>query len=100
MDAAWLRPSMSTFSRSGSSTNASCPRTAFLEVAGETCAPVPVFRNPLTWLRSGGAGIAVLDWDYARDLLLDRELIAEDVELGTRLESALRPEIWVMGAAA
>ena len=73
---------------------------AFLEIAGQDRAPVPVFRNPMTWLRSGGAGIAILDWDYVRDLLTDHELIAEDVDLGTRLERALRPEIWVMGAAA
>ena len=73
---------------------------AYLEIAGETCAPVPVFRNPLTWLKSGGAGIAILDWNYARDLLLDRELIAEDVDLGTRLAATLKPEIWVMEAAA
>ncbi len=74
--------------------------SAYLEIAGQEGEPVPVFKNPLTWLKSGGAGIAILDWDYARDLLLDRELIAEDVDLGTRLEAALKPEIWVMGAAA
>ena len=59
-----------------------------------------MFKNPLTWLRSGGAGIAILDWDWARDLLLDRELIAEDVDLGNRLEAVLKPDIWVMEAAA
>jgi hypothetical protein len=73
---------------------------AYLEIAGETCAPVTVFRTPMSWLRSGGAGICILDWNHARDLLLDRELIAEDVELGTRLEVDLKPDIWVMGAAA
>ncbi len=73
---------------------------AYLEIAGQEGEPVPVFSNPLSWLRSGGAGIVVLDWDYARDLLLDHELIAEDVELGNRLEAALRPSIWVMGVAA
>ena len=73
---------------------------AFLEIAGQEFEPVPVFKNPMSWLRSGGAGIAILDWDYARDLLLDHELIAEDVDLGTRLETTLKPEIWVMGAAA
>ena len=72
----------------------------FLEIAGQEGEPIPVFKNPITWLRSGGAGIVVLDWNYIRDLLLDHELIAEDVELGTRLETALKPEIWVMGAAA
>ncbi len=74
--------------------------TAFLEIASQECEPVPVFKNPMTWLRSGGAGISILDWNYARDLLLDHELIAEDVELGTRLAATLKPDIWVMGAAA
>ena len=68
---------------------------AYLEIAGETCAPVPVFRNPLTWLQSGGNGVVVLDWDYARDLLLDHELVAEDLDLGAALEDALKPDIWI-----
>ncbi len=72
---------------------------AYLEIAGQECEPVPVFKNPLTWLTAGGAGIAILDWAYVRDLLLDHELIAEDVELGTRLEAALAPSILVMEAA-
>ncbi len=74
--------------------------TAFLEVAGQECAPITVFKNPLTWIRSGGAGISILDWDYARNLLLDHELIAEDVDLGNRLAAVLKPDIWVMGEAA
>ncbi len=73
---------------------------AFLEIAAETRAPVPVFSNPMSWLRAGGAGIVVLDWTYARDLLLDHELVAEDLELGDHLEAALAPEIWIQGAAA
>jgi len=73
---------------------------AYLEIAGQECEPVPVFKNPLSWLRSGGAGIAILDWDYARDLLLDHELIAEDLDLGAALEDALKPDIWVREAAA
>ncbi len=73
---------------------------AYLEIAGQECEPVPVFSTPLTWLRSGGAGVCVLDWAWARDLLLDHELIAEDVELGNRLQAALKPEIWIRGAAA
>ena len=68
---------------------------ALLEISRQESEPVKVFRNPLTWLRSGGNGIVVLDWDYAWDLLLDRELIAEDVELGTRLEGVLKPSIWI-----
>ena len=73
---------------------------AYLEIAGQEREPVPVFKNPLTWLQAGGAGIMVLDWDYARDLLLDHDLIAEDLGLGDRLEVTLRPDIWIRGAAA
>jgi len=72
---------------------------AYLDIAGEEGAPITVFRNPLTWLRSGGGGICVLDWEWVPDLLLGLDLIAEDVELGNRLEAALKPEIWVMEAA-
>ena len=72
---------------------------AFLEIARQEGEPVPVFRNPLGWFRSGGAGVAVLDWSWARELLLGAELIAEDIELGSRLEDALRPWIYVMEAA-
>ena len=46
------------------------------------------------------AGICILDWDWARDLLLDHELIAEDLGLGAALEAALKPTIWVRRAAA
>ena len=73
---------------------------AYLEIAGQEREPVPVFKNPLTWLQAGGAGIMVLDWDYARDLLRDHDLIAEDLGLGDRLEVTLRPDIWIRGAAA
>ena len=68
---------------------------AYLEIAGETCAPIPVFKTPLSWLAAAGAGICILDWDYARDILLDRELIAEDLDLGATLEDALKPDIWI-----
>ena len=71
---------------------------AFLEIAGQEGAPVPVYRNPMTWLRSVGAGVIILDWAWARELLLDRELIAEDVALGERLEAVLAPSILVMEA--
>ncbi len=59
-----------------------------------------MFKTPLSWLRAAGAGICILDWDYARDLLLDHELIAEDLDLGAALEDALKPDIWIMEAAA
>lgn len=72
---------------------------AYLEIAGQEGEPVRVFKTPLSWLRSGGAGIAILDWDWVRDLLLDHELVAEDVDLGNRLEAALMPSIWIKEAA-
>ena len=73
---------------------------AFLEIAGQEGEPVPVFKNSTSWLRSGGAGIVILDWTGARDLLLDHELVAENIEIGERLEMALKPNIWVAGEAA
>ena len=48
--------------------------SAYLEIADQEDAVVGVFRNPITWLRSGGDGIVVLDWDWAWDLLLGFEL--------------------------
>ncbi len=54
----------------------------------------------MSWLRSGGAGVVVLDWDWARDLLLGHELLAEDLDLGERLEAALEPVISIGRAAA
>ena len=68
---------------------------AYLDITGQEGAPIPVFRNPMSWLKAGGAGVCILDWDWARDLLLDHELIVEDVELGERLDAALKPNIWV-----
>ena len=73
---------------------------AYLEIASQEGEPVPIFRNPLSWLRSGGAGVCILDWRWARDLLLDHELVAETVALGERLEAALKPGIWVAETAA
>ena len=73
---------------------------AFLEIAGQECEPLPVFKTPMSWLRAAGAGICILDWDYARDLLLDHELIAEDLALGAALEDALKPDIWIREDAA
>ena len=73
---------------------------AYLEIAGQEGEPITVFKTPMSWLRSGGAGVVILDWDWARDLLLDLELVAEDVGLGDRLEGALKPNIWIRRAAA
>lgn len=72
----------------------------YLEIAGQELAPVPVFKTPISWLKSGGAGVCILDWAWARELLLDHDLIAEDVDLGNRLAGVLKPDIWVMGEAA
>ena len=71
---------------------------AYLEIARQECEPITVFKNPMSWLGSAGTGIVVLDWDWARDLLFDHELIAEDLGLGTALEAALKPTIWVRRA--
>ncbi len=73
---------------------------AYLEIARQDGEPVPVFKNSMNWLKSGGDGIVVLDWDWARDLLLGLDLAAEDVELGERLDAALKPNIWIRRAAA
>ena len=73
---------------------------AYLEIAGQEGEPVPVFSNPMSWLRSAGAGVVVLDWDWARYLLLGHELIAETLVLGERLETALKPSISIGRAAA
>ena len=72
----------------------------YLEIAGQEGEPVPVFHNPLAWLRAGGEGIVILDWAWAPDLLLGFDLVAEDLELGERLENTMRPGIWVMEAVA
>jgi hypothetical protein len=54
--------------------------------------PLPVFRNPLNWLRGGGAGVFPLDWKrFAQEVLWhpEVELAAEDLETGDRLKRAL-----------
>ena len=68
-------------------------------VLEEGCA-LPVYSNPLSWLRADGAGVVVLDWEWVPDLLLGFELIAEDVALGDRLAATLKPGIWIRKAAA
>ena len=72
----------------------------YLDITGQEGEPIVVFKTPMSWLRSGGAGIVLLDWDWVPDLLLGFDVIAEDVDLGNRLEAAWKPEIWVMEAAA
>ena len=73
--------------------------SAYLDIAGHEGEPTPVFRNPMSWLMSGGNGVAILDWAWAPDLLLGFDLIAEDLDLGDMLEAALKPAIWIMEAA-
>lgn len=51
--------------------------------------PLPVYGNPLSWLRSGGAGVMPLDWPgFAREMLWypEIELVVSDVRLGERLK--------------
>lgn len=54
--------------------------------------PLPVFRNPLSWLRSGGAGVCPLAWQrFAQEMLWhpEIELVAEDIETGDALKRAI-----------
>ena len=73
---------------------------AYLDIAGQEGEPIMVFKTPMSWLQAAGAGVVVLDWDWVPDLLLGFDLIAEDVDLGERLEAALKPNIWIRRAAA
>ena len=74
--------------------------SAYLDITVQEGEPLPVFRSPLSWLRAGGAGIVVLNWGWVPDLLLGLDLIAEDLELGERLNTALLPDIWIKDEAA
>ena len=74
--------------------------SAYLDITVQEDEPLPVFRSPLSWLRAGGAGIVVLNWGWVPDLLLGFDLIAEDLELGERLNAALMPDIWIKDEAA
>ena len=48
-----------------------------------------VFRSPLSWLRHDCAGAVILDWRVAACRLAGiREVVAEDVGLGERIERA------------
>ena len=73
---------------------------AYLEIADQEDAAIAVFRNSMSWLRSGGGGVVILDFDWVWELLLGFELIAEDLDLGGVLEAALKPNIWIGRAAA
>jgi hypothetical protein len=52
--------------------------------------PIPVFRNPLTWLRQNRRGLVVADWDAAAHLLSDVALRPEDERHGIELSRRLR----------
>ncbi len=61
---------------------------------------LPVYSNPLSWTKANAEGLVILNWETVPDLLLDvGEFLAEDVELGNRLEATLAPSILVMEAA-
>ena len=54
-------------------------------VLKEDCA-LPIYSNPLSWLKTDGEGVVVLDWEMAPALLLDvGEFLVEDVETGNRI---------------
>jgi hypothetical protein len=52
--------------------------------------PIPVFRNPVTWLRQNRRGLVVADWDAAAHLLSDVALRPEDERHGIELSRRLR----------
>ena len=73
----------------------------YLDLALQVGCALPIYSNPLSWLRAEGEGLMILDWEMAPALLCDvGEFLVEDVETGNRIEAALRPKIWVMEAAA
>lgn len=69
-------------------------------VLEEGCA-LPLYSNPLSWLKADGEGVVILNWEVAPSLLLDvTEFVVEDVETGNRIKAALTPAVWVKEAAA
>ena len=72
----------------------------YVDLAIEAGCALPVYANPMSWLRANAEGVVILDWNAAPALLLDAgEFLAENLELGNRLEVALAPTILVMEAA-
>lgn len=72
----------------------------YVGLALEAGCALPVYSNPMSWIKANAEGLVVLDWEAASDLLLDvGEFVAEDVDLGERIEAALAPSILVMEAA-
>lgn len=54
--------------------------------------PLVIHRTPLAWLRSGGVGTVVLDWDATLGFWLAgcRRFLCHDPSTGARLDKALR----------
>ena len=69
-------------------------------VLEDGCA-LPLYSDPLRWIKANGEGTVILNWEVAPSLLLDvDEFVVEDVETGNRIEAALTPAVWVKEAAA
>jgi len=53
--------------------------------------PLPLFDNPLSWLRGGGSGSCVVDWSAHLPLYLGnvKDIVCESSELASRLYRAL-----------
>lgn len=51
--------------------------------------PIQIWRRPLDWLRAGGSGLCVLEWETARYHLRDFTLISEGFRHGIQLEKLL-----------
>ena len=60
----------------------------------EPTEPLPVWRNPISWLRNDGAGIVIFDFAEARHHLPDRVLVPEDDTHGRQIHSAIQPKPW------
>ena len=71
----------------------------YVGLALEADSALPIYANPMSWIKANAEGVVVLDWEAAPSLLLDAsEFLAEDVALGDRLQAALAPSIMVMDA--
>jgi len=55
--------------------------------------PVAIHRDPLAWLRAGGDGLVVLDPDGIDYLIDFPALAAADLQLGRRLDRAIRERL-------
>ncbi len=69
--------------------------------------PLLVFKSPLAWLQANAPynGLTVLNWDAARRLIPDIDIIVTDIEFGRELDQRLtvparRPRVYVPRRAA